>query len=186
MFAVLNVDTGDFYSESPALKNEAKRAGRRWDNTSILAVLRAPLFALPRSIEAFPAAIQCNALHLCRGNHRGVWRVKHIREVLAELCAERSFSSASQQPVAPLDTFTAGRDSAPSGVPTQLHRVGGEGTRLRGARGAVAVFRYCGSQFFQFFAQPLRPPFFVASVVAPPESLIDETAPQKTGGALGY
>lgn len=36
MFAILNVDTGDFYSESPALKNEAKRAGRRWDSSSIL------------------------------------------------------------------------------------------------------------------------------------------------------
>lgn len=36
MFAILNVDTGDFYSESPALENEAKRAGRRWDSTSIL------------------------------------------------------------------------------------------------------------------------------------------------------
>lgn len=36
MFAVLNVETGDLYSESPALKNEAKRTGRRWDNTSIL------------------------------------------------------------------------------------------------------------------------------------------------------
>jgi len=35
-FAILNVDNGDFYSESPALKNEAKRTGRRWDNTSIL------------------------------------------------------------------------------------------------------------------------------------------------------
>lgn len=36
MFAVLNVDTGDFYSESPALKNESKCAGMRWDNTSML------------------------------------------------------------------------------------------------------------------------------------------------------
>lgn len=26
-FAILNVETGDFYSESPALKNEAKYAG---------------------------------------------------------------------------------------------------------------------------------------------------------------
>ena len=42
MFAVLNVETGDFYSESPALRNEAKRTGRRWDYTSIL-----PLFARP-------------------------------------------------------------------------------------------------------------------------------------------
>lgn len=36
MFVVLNVETGDLYSESPALKKEAKRAGRRWDNTCIL------------------------------------------------------------------------------------------------------------------------------------------------------
>lgn len=42
MFAVLNVETGDFYSESPALKKEAKRAGLTWNNTSIL-----PAFARP-------------------------------------------------------------------------------------------------------------------------------------------
>jgi hypothetical protein len=36
MFAVLNVDTGDFYSESPALKKEAIRTGSRWNNTSVL------------------------------------------------------------------------------------------------------------------------------------------------------
>lgn len=36
MFAVLNVTQGYFYSESPILKNEAKHAGMRWDNTSIL------------------------------------------------------------------------------------------------------------------------------------------------------
>lgn len=35
-FAVLNVDTGDFYSESPALRNEAKLAGIRWNNTSAI------------------------------------------------------------------------------------------------------------------------------------------------------
>jgi hypothetical protein len=35
-FAILNVDTGNFYSESPALKNEAKRIGGRWGNSSIL------------------------------------------------------------------------------------------------------------------------------------------------------
>lgn len=35
-FAILNVETCDFYSESPTLKNEAKRTGRRWDNTSEL------------------------------------------------------------------------------------------------------------------------------------------------------
>lgn len=50
-FAILNVETGDFYSESPALKNEAKRAGRRWDNTSIL-----PTFA--RRYTRFTEAIR--------------------------------------------------------------------------------------------------------------------------------
>lgn len=35
-FAILNVDTGYFYSESPILKKEAKRAGIRWDCSSIL------------------------------------------------------------------------------------------------------------------------------------------------------
>ncbi|MBI5431164.1 MAG: hypothetical protein HY938_12025 [Nitrosomonadales bacterium] len=44
MFAVFNVETGDFYSESPALKNEAKRTGMRWNNASIL-----PCFARPYS-----------------------------------------------------------------------------------------------------------------------------------------
>ena len=42
MFAVLNIDSDYFYSESPALKNEAKRLGLRWDNRSIL-----PRFARP-------------------------------------------------------------------------------------------------------------------------------------------
>ena len=36
MFAVLNVTQGYFYSESPALRNEAKRTGRRWDSSSII------------------------------------------------------------------------------------------------------------------------------------------------------
>lgn len=35
-FAILNIETGDFYSESTVLKNEAKRTGRGWDNASIL------------------------------------------------------------------------------------------------------------------------------------------------------
>lgn len=35
MFAVLNIQTGYLYSESPALKNQAKRAGMRWNNTSV-------------------------------------------------------------------------------------------------------------------------------------------------------
>lgn len=36
MFAVLNIETGDFYSESPILKNEAKHAGMPWNYRSIL------------------------------------------------------------------------------------------------------------------------------------------------------
>lgn len=44
MFAVLNVETGDFYSESPVLKKEAKHAGMPWNNRSIL-----PCFARPYS-----------------------------------------------------------------------------------------------------------------------------------------
>ncbi|MFA6972600.1 MAG: hypothetical protein WC208_14550 [Gallionella sp.] len=36
MYAVINVETGDFYSESPTLKKEVKRAGKRWDHSSIL------------------------------------------------------------------------------------------------------------------------------------------------------
>ena len=35
-FAILNIETGDFYSESPTLKNEVKRAGMLWNNTSII------------------------------------------------------------------------------------------------------------------------------------------------------
>lgn len=42
MFVVLNVETGDFYSESPILKKEAKRAGLTWNNASLL-----PAFARP-------------------------------------------------------------------------------------------------------------------------------------------
>lgn len=51
MFAVLNIETGDFYSGSPALKNEAKRTGIRWDNTSIL-----PCFA--RSYSRYREALK--------------------------------------------------------------------------------------------------------------------------------
>lgn len=36
MFAVLNIDTGDFYSESPALQKESKCSGKCWGNTSLL------------------------------------------------------------------------------------------------------------------------------------------------------
>lgn len=42
MFVVLNVETGDFYSESPILKNQAKHAGMPWNRRSIL-----PCFARP-------------------------------------------------------------------------------------------------------------------------------------------
>ncbi len=42
MFVVLNVETGDFYSESPTLKKEAKRAGLIWNIASII-----PIFARP-------------------------------------------------------------------------------------------------------------------------------------------
>ena len=76
---------------------------------------------------------------------------------------------ADHETVAPLGVFTAGRGNAPSGVPTRLYRVGGEGTRLRGARGAWMVLRGCASQISRFFALLFCPHFFVASVVAPPE-----------------
>ncbi|MBI5658033.1 MAG: hypothetical protein HZC43_00410 [Nitrosomonadales bacterium] len=42
MFAVLNIESGDYHSESPALKREFKRAGIPWVNGSIL-----PSFARP-------------------------------------------------------------------------------------------------------------------------------------------
>lgn len=42
MFAVLNIETGDFYSESPELKMEAKLTGSPWNHQSIL-----PKFARP-------------------------------------------------------------------------------------------------------------------------------------------
>lgn len=117
--------------------------------------------------------------------------MKHIRDVLAELCADRRFPSADNAPYARRCPVTAGRDTAPSGVPARLHRVGGEGIRLRCALWArEMVFGALQGGFFcpagRFFADRIRPPFFVASVVAPPESLIDETAPQKTGGNLGH
>lgn len=46
-FAILNVETGDFYSESPTLRNESKRAGRPWNNTSILSAF-ARRYSSPR------------------------------------------------------------------------------------------------------------------------------------------
>lgn len=98
---------------------------------------------------------------------------------------------ASHAPVAHRRPLTAGRDTAPSGAPARHGRVGGEGTRLRCALCApamvLAALRRVSSRLAgRFFASRIRPLFFVASVVAPPESLIDETAPQKTGGNLGY
>lgn len=81
---------------------------------------------------------------------------------------------ADHAPVPRRRPFQAGRDTAPSGVPARrgFCRVGGEGTRLRCARGARVVLRGCGSLISQFFALLFRPPFFVASVVAPPECAI--------------
>jgi len=51
MFAVLNIETGDFYSESPSLKKEAKRAGKHWGRTSAL-----PCFA--RRYERYKDALR--------------------------------------------------------------------------------------------------------------------------------
>lgn len=36
VYTIQNIDTGDFYSESPALKDEARRTGQKWENASIL------------------------------------------------------------------------------------------------------------------------------------------------------
>lgn len=36
IFVIINVDTGDLYSESPILKKEAKSTGRSWGSTCIL------------------------------------------------------------------------------------------------------------------------------------------------------
>ncbi len=35
-FAILNIETDDYYSESLTLKNEFKHAGMLWNNTSII------------------------------------------------------------------------------------------------------------------------------------------------------
>lgn len=51
MFAILNIDTGDFYSESPELKKEMKRTGQSWNNTSLL-----PCFA--RRFDRFKDALR--------------------------------------------------------------------------------------------------------------------------------
>lgn len=67
-------------------------------------------------------------------------------------------------------TCTDGRDTAPSGVPARLYRVGGEGTRLSGMVGQGS-----GNLFSRFFAACFTPSFFVASVVAPLISLKFET-----------
>lgn len=34
--AIQNADTGEFYSESQFLEDEARQAGKKWKNTSIL------------------------------------------------------------------------------------------------------------------------------------------------------
>jgi len=51
MFAVFNLETGDFYSESPALQNEAQLTGSIWNNTSLL-----PSFA--RRYMSFKEAVR--------------------------------------------------------------------------------------------------------------------------------
>lgn len=35
-FIVMDIASGDFYSESPTLKRQAKSAGRCWNSTSVL------------------------------------------------------------------------------------------------------------------------------------------------------
>ena len=93
---------------------------------------------------------------------------------------------ASHAPVVRRCLLPAGRDTAPSGVPTRLYRVGGEGTRLRSARGAWMVLWVCGIKIFRFFTARFAPPFFVASVVTPPESPDLGIAPQNTVGRHGH
>lgn len=67
-------------------------------------------------------------------------------------------------------TCTDGRDTAPSGVPARLYRVGGEGTRLSGMVGQGR-----SNLFSRFFAVRFTPSFFAARVVAPLMSLKFET-----------
>lgn len=117
--------------------------------------------------------------------------MNHIPEHVAKLCAAYNPLLGGYAPVARRRPLTVGRATAPSGVPARHGRVGGEDTRLRCALGVPAMVfaaRHLGFSRSKgcFFASRSTPSFFVASVVAPPESLIDETAPQKAGGALGY
>jgi hypothetical protein len=53
MFAVLNMETGDFYSKSPILKREAEGKGQCWNNTSVL-----PNFAYP--FARYKDALRCS------------------------------------------------------------------------------------------------------------------------------
>lgn len=109
----------------------------------------------------------------------------------ARLRAASSLPSADHAPAARRHLVTAGRATAPSGAPAQLHRAGGEGIRLRCARSALttsssALLWYSPRPAGLFFTCLLRHPFFVASVVAPPESLILETAPQRARVRRGH
>jgi hypothetical protein len=51
MNIVMNVDTGEYYSESPALKREYKKRGERFNNTSVL-----PKFA--KQFSSYKAALR--------------------------------------------------------------------------------------------------------------------------------
>lgn len=56
MFAILDVNTGELYSESPSLQNESKCTGKSWDCTN-----QPPAFV--RRYDSFKDAIR-RAQHL--------------------------------------------------------------------------------------------------------------------------
>lgn len=118
--------------------------------------------------------------------------MKPPRHYLAALRAPCGPLAADHAPGARRCPVTDGRGTAPSGAPARSFlRVGGEGIRLRYALCAPAmVFAALQGGFScpagRFFAGRFAPLFFVADVVAPHFSLIDETAPQKTGGDFGH
>lgn len=110
--------------------------------------------------------------------------MKPLQVYLAALRSPGGPLSADKAPGARRRPFTAGRDTAPSGVPARHGRVGGEGIRLRCAPCSSAAPNLVDKG--SFFAGRLTPSFFVASVVAPPESPDFGTTPQKTGETLGH
>lgn len=107
---VMNLETGAFYSESPILKNEAKRMGLIWNKTCIL-----PKFA--KQFSRYKDALKCS---------------QQLSNEMDAICSVMSFLScpfdAGKLLTQHRNHLMTMRDTAPSGEPAQALSVGGEGT----------------------------------------------------------